>query len=128
MRRAYHDWNEVSEYAIVGNVIRNCTSNDIVYGTALYEEVVSGNRESRNSLIWDPGSLIDGAWTESGDLYCYNAEFGDFVLVSPPYSLQGIICTGYVKAAGNIRIALFNHTSGTINLAEGTWRIRLLKD
>jgi hypothetical protein len=79
------------------------------------------------SLVWDPGNLVDGAGETSSGITLPGAEFGDTVLVGPPYSLQGILCVGYVSAADTISIRLQNETGGAINLASGTWKVRLLK-
>jgi hypothetical protein len=52
---------------------------------------------------------------------------GDFVLVSAPYDLQGITCNGYVSAANAVKIRIQNETGGTIDLASGTWKAKVLK-
>ena len=79
------------------------------------------------SVVWDPGSLADGAGETSAAITVTNAAFGDFVLVGNPYDLQGITCSGYVSAAATVRIRLQNETTGVVDLASGTWYVRVLK-
>lgn len=79
------------------------------------------------SATWDPGSLADGAGETSSAITATGAALGDFVLVSAPYDLQGITATGYVSAANAVKIRLQNETGGTIDLASGTWRVRVIK-
>lgn len=55
------------------------------------------------------------------------AAFGDYVIAAAPYSLQGITCNAYVSAAGNVQVRLQNETGGAIDLASGTWRVRVVK-
>ena len=49
--------------------------------------------------------------------------FGDFIVVSAPYSLQGIAAQGYVSAAGQVTVRLHNSTGAGVNLGSGTWRV-----
>lgn len=76
------------------------------------------------SLVWDPGNLVDGAGETSPDITVADALVGDAVVVAPPYDLQGITATAYVRASGVARIRLQNETGGAIDLASGTWRVR----
>jgi hypothetical protein len=87
-----------------------------------------GSAPSLNgSTVWDPASLADGVGVTSSAIAVTGAAFGDFVLVAAPYDLQGILCTGYVSSAGNVKIRLQNETTGTIDLASGTWKVRVIK-
>jgi len=79
------------------------------------------------TLVWDPGNLIDGTGETSGNITVTGAIFGDYVLVGAPYDLQGITCTAYVNAADSVRIRLQNETGGTIDLASGTWKVKVIK-
>jgi len=78
-------------------------------------------------LTWNPASLADGEGETSGDIALPEAELGDFVIVAPPYDMQGILFCGYVQAEGVIKIRIQNETTGTINLASGDWKVRLIK-
>jgi len=91
-----------------------CSSGDIV-------SVADG------TLVWDPGSLIDGAGETSGSITATGAVLGDYVVAAAPYSLQGITMSPYVDAADSVKIRLQNETTGTINLASGTWKVKVFR-
>ena len=74
----------------------------------------------------NPASLGDGVG-ETKDIAVSNVNPGDWVLVSAPYDLQGILVTAYVKQIGTVSIRLQNETTGTIDLASGTWNILIIK-
>ena len=75
----------------------------------------------------DPASLDDGVG-ETLSMTVVGARLGDAVIgIAPPYSLQGITCSGYVSASDTVQVRLQNETTGTINLASGTWRVAVLK-
>lgn len=78
------------------------------------------------SVVWDPGNLVDGAGETKG-LTCNGAELGDYVLVSAPYDLQDMTVTAYVQAANAVEIRLQNESGGAVDLASGTWKVRVLK-
>ena len=79
------------------------------------------------TLVWDPASLADGAGETSAAITVSGAAFGDHVRIYPPYNLQGILCMGYVSAADTVNIRLQNETGGIIDLAGGTWKVRVIK-
>jgi len=84
---------------------------------------ISGNA----SLVWNPGNLVDGAGETSGNITVTGAVVTDRVDVYPPYSLQAILCQGYVSAADTVNIRLQNETGGAIDLASGTWKVKTIK-
>lgn len=75
------------------------------------------------SATWDPANMANAAGVTSPAMAVTNAAFGDHVDVAAPYSLQGIVATGFVSSAGNVMIRLHNSTGGAINLASGTWNV-----
>lgn len=79
------------------------------------------------SFVWDPGNLVDGAGETSIALTCSGAALGDFVMISAPYNTQGILVYGWVSAADTVLVRLQNETGGAIDLASGTWQIRIFK-
>jgi hypothetical protein len=79
------------------------------------------------SFVWNPGNLADGAGETSSAVSVPGATFGDFVLFSAPYDLQGFVATAYVSAVGNVKIRIQNESGGAIDLASGTWFIRIIK-
>jgi len=79
------------------------------------------------TTTFDPASLATVTGVISSAITVQGAALGDFVLVSAPYDLAGVTTNGYVSAANTVRIALFNTTAGTVDLASGTWKIKVLK-
>lgn len=80
------------------------------------------------SLVWDPGSITNGAALTSSAIAITGVAFGDFVVVAPPVDLAGLSCTGYVSSSGNVKITLANNTGSAVDLASGTWKVRVLKN
>ncbi len=78
------------------------------------------------TVTFDPASLADGAG-ETKQVTVTGAALGDYVLVSAPYDLQDISVTGYVQAANTVEIRVQNESTATVDLASGTWRVRVLK-
>lgn len=79
------------------------------------------------TATYDPPSLIAGAGDTSSGITVTGAVLGNYVLVAAPYDLQGITVTAYVSAANTVKIRLYNGTAGTIDLASGTWKVRVIK-
>lgn len=90
-------------------------------GNDLFTAVVNG------TSVFDPASLATYNGTTSSAITVTGAALGDYVLVSAPYDQAGIIANGYVTAANTVKITLFNATAGTVDLASGTWKIKVLK-
>ena len=97
------------------------TFDDIVIFPALH---VVGE----TSFTWNPGDLADGAGETSSGQTVTGAVFGDYVMVSAPYDLQDLICTGYVQAADTVEVRIQNENAGAnVNLASGTWKVAVLR-
>lgn len=80
----------------------------------------------RGSLVFDPASLADGAGATSASITVTGAALGDTVLVYPPYDLEDTIVTGYVQAANTVEIRVQNESTGTRDLASGTWEVAVI--
>lgn len=78
-------------------------------------------------VTYDPASMATLTGTVSDAFTVTGAAVGDRVNVFPPYSLQGVIASGFVDAANSVKFSLFNPTGGTLDLAEGEWRIQVVK-
>lgn len=74
----------------------------------------------------DPASLVDGAGATS-QVTVTGAALGDYVLVAAPYDLQDLTVTGYVQAANTVEIRIQNESGATVDLASGTWKVKVLK-
>jgi hypothetical protein len=79
------------------------------------------------SVTWDPGDLADGVGETSSSITVTGAVLGDYVAVSAPYDLQGCIAHPYVDATNSVKIRLQNGTGGNVNLASGTWKVKVIK-
>jgi len=54
------------------------------------------------------------------------ASLGDFVMVSMDVDLADMILTAAVTAANTVTVLLDNVSTGTVNLASGTLRVRVV--
>lgn len=70
--------------------------------------------------------LVDGAGATSS-ITVYGAALGDYVQVSSSVDLAGIIVTAYVSAADTVAVRFQNETTGTLDLASATVRVRVTK-
>jgi hypothetical protein len=84
----------------------------------IHEQVVA-----RVTATYDPPSMANNAGAAPFLVTATGAQFGDSVDVAAPYSLAGVTCTGYVHAANQAAIKLFNSSGATANLASGTWTV-----
>lgn len=82
------------------------------------------------SLTYDPPSLAVGTASAAQNVTVTGAALGDFVQVSFSRDAQGIEFPAWVRAANEVRFYARNPTgnpAGTVDLAEGTLRIRVRK-
>ena len=90
-------------------------------------DVTVDEQRLEGSLIWNPGNLVDGAGETSTSITVSGAALGDYVDVAAPYDLQDQTVTGYVTATDTVEIRLQNESTNAINLASGTWTVRVRK-
>lgn len=77
------------------------------------------------TFTWDPGSLADGVGETSSAITVPGATLGSTaVQCIAPYDLQGITLNAYCDAANSCKARLQNETTGTIDLASGTWTMQ----
>jgi hypothetical protein len=81
----------------------------------------------QGSATWNPGDLVDGSGETSASITVTGAALGDFAICSAPYDLQGLTCNAYVDATNSVKIRLQNETGGNVNLAEGVWKVKVIK-
>ena len=79
------------------------------------------------TFTWDPANLADGAGETSAAVTVTGAAFGDTVVFTAPYDLQGITLNAYVSASNTVKGRLQNETGGAIDLASGTWTATVTK-
>jgi Periplasmic copper-binding protein (NosD) len=91
------------------------------------DNYLDGNLELQGTVVWDPPSIAVGASTTT-TLTVTGATVGNsnHVLVGAPVSLQGLTATGFVSATDTVTIVLANLTAAAVNLASGTWKVRVL--
>jgi hypothetical protein len=101
-------------------------------GTTSYTGLALGANDLFTAVVnvtsvFDPASLTTYTGTASSAITITGAALGDYVMVTAPYDLTGIIASGTVSAANAVKITVFNATGGTIDLASGMWKIKVLK-
>jgi hypothetical protein len=82
---------------------------------------------AQGTFTYDPGNLLDGAGETKSDITATGAAFGDYVLISAPYSLSGVTMNAYVQAANTLGLRLQNESGGAVDLASGTWKFLVLR-
>ena len=82
---------------------------------------------SDTKVNYDPPSIASGS-SVTQNFTVKGARIQDFVMISPPYDLQGIQVTGYVGTSNIVTAVLSNGSANAINLSAGTsWIIKLIK-
>ena len=107
------------EYGISGPVMHALDQRDcenIIEDLSYYPPV---------TFTWDPGSLADGVGETSAAISVPGVSLGGAaVQCIAPYDLQGVTLNAYVNAADSCQARLQNETTGTIDLASGTWTMQ----
>lgn len=78
------------------------------------------------SATYDPAELANGS-AASTNMSVPGAAAGDFVQAAFTQPLQGILLMAWVVSADTVRVRFQNNTGTTINLSEGTLRVRVTK-
>ncbi|RAV22206.1 hypothetical protein [Paenibacillus contaminans] len=91
-------------------------------GLTLFKEVVANT-----TATIDPASMATVTGSLSSGLTVTGAAFGDHVILTAPYDLQGVIASGFVSAANTVKVSFFNPTGGTIDLASGSYKILVVR-
>ena len=111
-----------------GGITGSAKSSSRVEGNTVIGVALSGsNLPYRGTIVWNPVSLADTAGETSAAITVNGAAFGDAVEVAAPYDLAGITCNGYISALDTVRIRIQNETGGAIDLASGTWIVKVNK-
>lgn len=124
---AYKPFSQADSGASTDTIYFSTTLNELAYKDSsgvvhpLYYTVLN------TTTTYDPPSLTSGTGDISSGISIAGAALGDYVMLSAPYDLQGITATAYVSAVNTVKITLYNGTGGTIDLASGTWKVRVIK-
>jgi hypothetical protein len=87
---------------------------------------VGGSNVIAATVTFDPPSLATMTGAVSSAITVTGAVLGRRVEVFPPYDLQGVQVQAYVSAANAIKFSLFNPTGATIDLASGSWKVKVV--
>lgn len=79
------------------------------------------------AVVYDPPNLAAGAADAIQTITVTGAALGDFVDASFSLDRQGLDLIAWVSAANTVKYMFFNPTSGALNLASGTVRVRVWK-
>jgi len=75
----------------------------------------------------NPSSLVDGAGETITVSGVTGAVLGDWVMIAPPYDLEGITVTVWISANSTVKLRIQNESGSTVDLASGVWRILIIK-
>jgi len=78
------------------------------------------------SATWDPADIANGS-SEATTFTVTGAAVGDAVLASFSNALGGLALTAQVSAANTVEVRLLNNSGGSVDLASGTVRVRVIK-
>lgn len=95
-------------------------------GTGATGFVAAQGIVATNTATYDPPSLATMT-AATTTVTVTGAALGDFVVASFSLDLQGIIIFAYVSAVNTVTVLFFNPTAGTIDLASGTLKARVLR-
>lgn len=76
-------------------------------------------------LAWNPGSILDGDEVAQ-EVTVAGARLGDFALCSFSIDVADLQLRADVTAADTVTVVLSNSTGGTIDLAAGTLRVKVV--
>lgn len=102
--------------------LKSVESGNNDYTSKYITDTSTNNRVGVTTV--DPASIANGA-TFGFAIVVSGAAVGDFVLVAPPYQIQGLQMTTYVSNANEVTVVLRNDTGAAIDLASGDWKARV---
>ena len=103
----------------------NATNSTLPFVNSASTITLTGT-ELEGSVVYDPPSLLDGAGVTT-TVTVTGAALGDYVVPSFSNDVQNIIVTGYVSAVNTVSVRFQNESTGTVDLASGTLRARVIK-
>lgn len=124
---AYVPFSQSDAAASTDTVYFSTTTNLLTYKDSLGVANPLYYNTLNATTIYDPPNIASGSTTLSSGITVTGAALGDYVQVAAPYDLQGLSATAYVSASNTVKICLNNNTVGAVDLASGTWKIRVTK-
>lgn len=106
-------------------VVKNAAETETLYTWDNFE-VAEPELRLEGTTTWNPGALLPGQSELSPAITVTGAVAGQFVQVSAPYDLQGIVATAYVSAADTVRIKV--HRPVDLLTGSATWNPGSLAD
>lgn len=101
----------------------------VAYAEDFYVEIakrVNWILGTDGSATWNPGSIANGA-EEAKEITVTGAVLGDFAIASFSLDVSDLTLTANVTDDNTVTCVLANNTGGAVDLAEGTLRVRVLK-
>lgn len=86
----------------------------------------SGYTGAVNKVVTINFGSINTAAQEESQQTVAGAELGDLVVVTADFDTTGILLSGYVSAANTVEVVASNLTGGAVDLASGTFNIKVL--
>ena len=120
----------VTENALINN---NDFSNNITAAVGGPASTNTFHFFGFNNPHWMEGTFGTGGFsvtagaTTTLNFNITGAQFGDMVVFSAPYDLQGINATAYVQSSGVVYVVLHNQTGSTKTFGVGTWRAKIIR-
>jgi hypothetical protein len=97
----------------------------VAYSAPVFNVEAESNKYG--TLTWDPASLASGASVVSPSISISGAAVGDYVVVAAPYDLQGVMATASVTSSAIVKVTLVNLTGAAVDLASGSWKVKVAK-
>lgn len=110
-------------FAADTNRLRGLDTGGLAHSFQAYAtgEVLTG------AVTVDVPSIANGGSYSSADIAVPGASLGDPVTVAATVAMQGLVISGYVRAAEQVRFILYNNTGGAVDLASGTYYVFVTK-
>ena len=86
-------------------IVKNAAETEVL---ATWDNFLAAEPEQRleGSTTWNPGSLLPGQSELSPGITVTGAVSGQFVIVTAPYDLQGMIASAHVSGSDTVKILL----------------------
>jgi hypothetical protein len=91
-----------------------------------WQALYRGLATATASETYDPASMNDNTGTSKSDFSVTGAALGNRVAVAAPYEIPaGVMVTASVVSSNTVRVSLWNHSGGVVDLASGNWTLEV---